>query len=97
EAEVDAEAEDDQDGQADLERVGARAVLAQHALGVGLSAAEAGHQRVVLLVTSVLVPWLPGTLPMRWPDGKPARCSLPASHSRGWPGAAVFGYGLERR
>ena len=35
---------------------------------------------------------MPGTLDVTvWP----ARYgSLPASHSRGWPGAAVFGYGL---
>jgi hypothetical protein len=39
--------------------------------------------------------WVPASLPITvWPL---SYVSLPASHSRGWPGAAVFGYGLEWR
>jgi hypothetical protein len=40
----------------------------------------------------VVVACVPGTLAVTvWPR---RYGSLPASHSRGWPGAAVFGYGL---
>ena len=43
-------------------------------------------------VVSVLADWVPGALPMTClPTTKG---SLPASHSFGWPGEAVFGYGL---
>jgi hypothetical protein len=43
----------------------------------------------------VFVPWLPGTLPI---TVRPLMYrSLPASHSCGWPGEAVFGYGFECR
>ena len=42
--------------------------------------------------TSVCACCVLGTLDVTvWPR---RNCSLPASHSRGWPGAAVFGYGL---
>ena len=48
-----------------------------------------------LRMGSVKVPWLPGRLPI---VGRAvAWRSLPASHSCIWPGAAVFGYGLECR
>ena len=43
-------------------------------------------------VVSVWVPWLPGMLPITVLPA--ANFSFPASHSRTWPGPAVFGYGL---
>ena len=55
------------------------------------AAAGDGHY----FVPSVGAGCLPGTLPITL---RPTRNgSLPASHSFGWPGEAVFGYGLECR
>ena len=42
-------------------------------------------------VSCVVDGWSPDGFPI-WRPG--ANGSLPASHSRGWPGAAVFGYGF---
>ena len=46
----------------------------------------------VWLVCSVWRPWLPGTFPIS--AAAPEYGSFPASHSAGWPGELVFGYGL---
>src|SRR5947209_10915552 len=45
-------------------------------------------------VVSVFSPWLPGTLPIRWPL---RYGSLPTSHSGVWPGASALPYGLKCR
>ena len=74
---------------ADHEGARARAVLARHALLVGCAASE--HQRC-RFVFSVVADWVPGTLPMTCLPTR--KGSLPASHSFGWPGEAVLGYGL---
>src|SRR5205814_1533878 len=59
-------------------------------IAVTAAAAEDAHPFFAPL--SVVEPDVPGALPITvWPA---AYFSLPASHSRGWPGEAVLGYGL---
>ena len=84
--EEDADARQDEHHEADREGVRARAVLARHALVVGCATSE--HQRC-RVVFSVVADWVPGTLPMTCLPTR--KGSLPASHSFGWPGEAVFG------
>ena len=89
EAEEDADARDDEHHEADEEGARARAVLARHALVVGSAASE---HHCSGFVVSVLAGWVPGVFPMTCLPT--AKGSLPASHSLGWPGDAVFGIGV---
>src|SRR3954454_8998716 len=89
EAEEDADAGHDEDHEAHDEGARARAVLARHALVVGGLPAP---DHCWGFVVSVLAGWVPGVFPMTCLPT--ANGSLPASHSLGWPGDAVCGYGL---
>ncbi len=104
EGEVDARADDHRHDQPPEPRRGAGVVAAvdprvrrgraRVALHRPLVASEQRHQLPTCWFL-VFVPWLPGTLPNT--TLPTLNGSLPASHSNVWPGAAVFGYGLECR
>jgi hypothetical protein len=83
EAEVREHQDRDDRDQADRERAAALAAPA--------GCAGWAHRAVL----SVLGCWVPGAVPTT--VSPRTKGSLPASHSFGWPGAAVFGYGLECR